>query len=173
MHCGIQSTHLILIILSLHIASYQVTYCTIPDHIILYWSISYLIMNELYGNLKQDSLQHVVLPKIHWNIKPHTILCHSKYTAFYHHDNLYSIFYPYIAWNILLILYIICSDLSIYRIFFHINWNIWESYWTILSFLRYYSIYGFSPLSYYGYPVYDIILYVFYAQNPRTHWNTY
>ena len=128
-----------LIILSLHIASHQDAYCTMPDHIMLYWSILCLIMEccymvlyyiRYYTSLKQDSLHHVILPKINYKIKRHTVLCHSKNTAFYHHVSLHSVLCPWVARNttlynyyLLYVLYCLC---------------------TVYSFMRF-EIYGFVP----------------------------
>ena len=61
--------------------------------------IDILYYIRYYSSLKQDSLHHVILPKIHYQINRHTVGCHSKNTAFYHHVSLHSVLCPWVAWN--------------------------------------------------------------------------
>ena len=85
------------IILFLHIASHQNAYCTHArsNHVVLENIMSYhgirticymvLYYIRYYTSFKHGSLHHVTLPKIHYKVKRHTVLCHFKNTVFYHH----------------------------------------------------------------------------------------
>ena len=76
----------LLIILSLHVASHQDAYCTcqitsccIGAYYVISWNVLYgTILYTYYTSLKQDSLHHVILPKINYKIKRHTVLCTLK-----------------------------------------------------------------------------------------------
>ena len=66
-----------------------------------YHGMCYMVLYYIryYACLMQDSLHHVILPKINYKIKRHAVLCHSKNTACYHHVSLHSVLCPWVARN--------------------------------------------------------------------------